>query len=28
VVNALSGVEMWRHRDAWRYNICVAEKPG
>ena len=27
VVNALSGVEMWRHRDAWRYGIVVATKP-
>jgi sterol 24-C-methyltransferase len=26
VVNALSGVEMWRHRDAWKYNIYVAHK--
>lgn len=27
VVNAMSGVEMWRHREAWRYNIYVAHKP-
>jgi hypothetical protein len=27
VVNALSGVEMYKHRDAWRYNIYVATKP-
>jgi len=27
VVNALSGVEMYKHRDAWRYNIYVARKP-
>lgn len=27
VVNAMSGVEMWKHRDAWRYNIYVATKP-
>lgn len=26
VVNALSGVEMWKHRGAWRYNIYVATK--
>lgn len=28
VVNALSGVEMWRFREAWRYNIYVATKKG
>lgn len=27
VVNALSGVEMYKHRDAWRYNIYSATKP-
>lgn len=27
VVNALSGVEMYRHREAWRYNVYVATKP-
>jgi len=27
VVNAMSGVEMYRHRDAWRYTICSARKP-
>jgi sterol 24-C-methyltransferase len=27
VVNALSGVEMYRHREAWRYNIYTATKP-
>lgn len=27
VVNALSGVEMYRHRGAWRYNIYTATKP-
>jgi ubiquinone/menaquinone biosynthesis C-methylase UbiE len=26
VVNAMSGVEMYRHLDAWRYNIYVAHK--
>lgn len=26
VVNATSGVEMWRHQAAWRYNINVAHK--
>jgi sterol 24-C-methyltransferase len=26
VVNALSGVEMYKHQDAWRYNIYVATK--
>jgi ubiquinone/menaquinone biosynthesis C-methylase UbiE len=26
VVNALSGVEMWKHRAAWHYNIYVAAK--
>jgi ubiquinone/menaquinone biosynthesis C-methylase UbiE len=26
VVNAMSGVEMWKHRDAWRYHIYVALK--
>jgi sterol 24-C-methyltransferase len=23
-VNAMSGVEMWKHQDAWRYNIYTA----
>lgn len=27
VVNALSGVEMYRHQEAWRYNIYTATKP-
>ncbi|GAA2639285.1 methyltransferase domain-containing protein [Actinomadura fulvescens] len=27
VVNALSGVEMYQHRHAWRYNIYTAAKP-
>jgi ubiquinone/menaquinone biosynthesis C-methylase UbiE len=27
VVNAMSGVEMYKHRTAWRYNIYVAVKP-
>jgi sterol 24-C-methyltransferase len=27
VVNALSGVEMYKHREAWRYNIYTANKP-
>jgi sterol 24-C-methyltransferase len=26
VVNAMSGVEMWKQREAWRYNIYVATK--
>lgn len=26
VVNAMSGVEMWKHREAWRYNIYTASK--
>lgn len=26
VVNAMSGVEMWQHREAWRYNIYVGTK--
>lgn len=26
VVNAMSGVELWKHREAWRYNIYVAHK--
>jgi len=26
VVNAMSGVEMWKHRDAWRYNIYVSTR--
>jgi hypothetical protein len=25
-VNAMSGVEMWKHQDAWRYNIYTATK--
>ena len=28
VVNAMSGVELWKHREAWRYNIYVAHKRG
>lgn len=27
LVNAMSGVEMYRHQEAWRYNICVAVRP-
>jgi sterol 24-C-methyltransferase len=27
VVNALSGVEMYKHQDAWRYKIWSASKP-
>ncbi|MEU7104796.1 class I SAM-dependent methyltransferase [Streptomyces stramineus] len=27
LVNAMSGVEMYRHQDAWRYTIYVATKP-
>jgi sterol 24-C-methyltransferase len=27
VVNALSGVEMYKHQDVWRYNIYTATKP-
>lgn len=27
VVNALSGVEMYRHQEAWRYQIYTAAKP-
>lgn len=27
VVNALSGVEMYRHQEAWRYQIYTAIKP-
>ncbi|WP_369214185.1 class I SAM-dependent methyltransferase [Streptomyces flavofungini] len=27
LVNAMSGVEMYRHQDAWRYVITVATKP-
>ncbi|MFK8909172.1 class I SAM-dependent methyltransferase [Streptomyces sp. YS-3] len=27
LVNAMSGVEMYRHRETWRYNICVATRP-
>lgn len=27
VVNALSGVEMYRHQEAWRYQIYAATKP-
>ena len=26
-VNAMSGVEMWRHRGTWSYNITTASKP-
>jgi sterol 24-C-methyltransferase len=26
-VNAMSGVETYRYREAWRYNICTAVKP-
>ncbi|MBL7487516.1 methyltransferase domain-containing protein [Frankia sp. AgB1.9] len=25
-VNAMSGVEMWKHQEAWRYNIYTATK--
>jgi hypothetical protein len=27
VVNAMSGVEWYKHRHVWRYNIYVASKP-
>ncbi|GAA0587624.1 class I SAM-dependent methyltransferase [Streptomyces crystallinus] len=27
LVNAMSGVEMYRHRETWRYNIYVATRP-
>ncbi|MGI5340987.1 class I SAM-dependent methyltransferase [Streptomyces sp. CA-181903] len=27
LVNAMSGVEMYRHQETWRYNICVATRP-
>ncbi|MBW5481003.1 class I SAM-dependent methyltransferase [Streptomyces bambusae] len=27
LVNAMSGVEMYRHQEAWRYVICTAAKP-
>ncbi|MFI6056207.1 class I SAM-dependent methyltransferase [Streptomyces violascens] len=27
VVNAMSGVEMYRHQEAWRYTISVAARP-
>lgn len=27
LVNAMSGVEMYRHQETWRYNICIASKP-
>lgn len=27
VVNSLSGVELYRHRDAWRYQIYTATRP-
>ncbi|MFD7812862.1 class I SAM-dependent methyltransferase [Streptomyces sp. NPDC059785] len=27
LVNAMSGVEMYRHQETWRYNVCVATKP-
>lgn len=27
MVNAMSGVEMYRHRSTWRYNIITARKP-
>lgn len=27
LVNAMSGVEMYRHQETWRYVICVATKP-
>jgi hypothetical protein len=26
VVNALNGVEMWRHRDAWKYNVVEVQR--
>jgi len=26
-VNAMSGVEMYKHKAAWSYNITVAKKP-
>ncbi|MEX5635542.1 hypothetical protein [Parafrankia sp. FMc2] len=25
-VNAMSGVEMWKHQEAWRYNIYTATR--
>jgi hypothetical protein len=25
-VNAMSGVEMWKYQEAWRYNIYTAVK--
>ncbi|MGW2185211.1 class I SAM-dependent methyltransferase [Streptomyces sp. NPDC001719] len=27
LVNAMSGVEMYRHQETWRYNICSATRP-
>ncbi|MEU8547107.1 methyltransferase domain-containing protein [Streptomyces roseoverticillatus] len=27
LVNAMSGVEMYRHQETWRYNICIATRP-
>jgi len=27
-VNSMSGVEMYRHQEAWKYNIYTAQKPG
>ncbi|MFE3525562.1 hypothetical protein ACFXOD_28835 [Streptomyces sp. NPDC059161] len=27
LVNAMSGVEMYRHQEAWRYNIYIAARP-
>ncbi|MFJ8086249.1 class I SAM-dependent methyltransferase [Streptomyces sp. NPDC096205] len=27
LVNAMGGVEMYRHQEAWRYGMCVAAKP-
>lgn len=27
LINAMSGVEMYRHQEAWRYNIHTATKP-
>ncbi|RSS84063.1 class I SAM-dependent methyltransferase [Streptomyces sp. WAC06614] len=27
LVNAMSGVEMYRHQEAWRYTICAATRP-
>ncbi|MFI6107066.1 class I SAM-dependent methyltransferase [Streptomyces sp. NPDC051310] len=27
LVNAMSGVELYRHQETWRYNICTAARP-